>query len=320
MTKPLVSLTVICYNAENFIEEAIEGALSQTYSPLEIIFSDDNSPDRTFEIIQEKLKNYQGPHKIVLNQNPKNLGIGSHISKVWFNIAKGDWIIVSAGDDISLPDRVEKLMEFANEDVGLIHHNCFFINEKSEEISDRNKTDYSKCIEVFEKNDIEETIRTGMFVKGATMCINKKVLDTFGTFNADVVQEDKILAYRAQYLGKIIHLDDCLMKYRMHSKSSSYQHDATQFKWYVKIKQDQANKFIAVHKQILTDNKILKLSNTLLKELEFRKRGFEMDLFLYSDHQFKLNYLLDKRFFRKLIARLFINQRLMLKRKRQNQR
>ena len=315
MSKPLVSLTIICYKAEEFIVEAIEGALSQTYSPLEIIFSDDNSSDKTFDIIKEKLKNYQGPHKIILNRNEKNLGIGGHISKVWFSIAKGDWIIVSAGDDVSLPNRVEKLMEYANENISLIHHNCFFIDEKSREISDRNKTDYSKCIEIFEKNDIEETIRTGMFVKGATMCINKKVLDIFGPFNSNIVQEDKILAYRAQFFGKIVHLDDRLMKYRMHSKSSSYQHDATQYKWYISIKKNNAVNFIAVYQQILVDNKILKLSSKLLNELEHRKRDFEIDLFLYSNHPFKLYYLLEKKFFIKLGARIFVKQRLRLKRR-----
>ena len=97
MNKPLVSLTIICYQAEKYIKEAIEGALAQTYSPLEIIFSDDASTDNTFAIIEEQLKNYTGPHHIVLNRNDVNMGIGAHVSKVWFDIAKGDWIIVSAG-------------------------------------------------------------------------------------------------------------------------------------------------------------------------------------------------------------------------------
>ncbi len=314
MSQPLVSLTIICYKAEKFIREAVDGALSQTYSPLEIIFSDDNSPDDTFKIIEEATKDYKGPHKIVLNRNEKNLRIGGHISKVWSNIAKGDWIVVSAGDDISLPNRVERLMEFANDHVSLIHHDCISIDENSQIIVDRNNFDYRKCLEVFDKNDIEETIRTGLFVKGATMCLNKKMVDAYGPMNPEVTNEDKVLAYRAQHFGKIIYLDDKLMKYRMHPKSVSYHQDLTIYKSFIFFKVDSAKNFFSVYKQILIDNKILNLSANLLKELENKKRTCNLDLFLYGDAPFKFDYLRDKRFFFKLFARIFLKPILFFKR------
>jgi glycosyltransferase involved in cell wall biosynthesis len=281
---------------------------------LEIIFSDDNSPDNTFKIIEDAVKDYKGPHKIVLNRNEKNLRIGGHISKVWCNIAKGDWIVVSAGDDISLPNRVERLMEFANNKVSLIHHNCISIDENSQIIPDRNNCDYSKVIEVFDKNDVEETIRTGLFVKGATMCLNKKMLNTYGTILPEVSNEDKVLAYRAQHFGKIIHLDDVLMKYRMHPESCSYHHDLTNYSSFVYFKVDNAKKSIGIYKQILIDNKILNLSAGLLKELERKKKTHDLDLFLYSDEPFKLYYLQDKRFFFKLFARILLKPVLFFKR------
>jgi glycosyltransferase involved in cell wall biosynthesis len=49
---------MFAYNHERFIAEAVRGALSQTYSPLEIIISDDCSTDRTFEIIQSEVAGY----------------------------------------------------------------------------------------------------------------------------------------------------------------------------------------------------------------------------------------------------------------------
>ena len=52
-TRPLLTFGVCAYKQEQFIREAVEAALAQTYSPLEIILSDDCSPDRTFEIMQE---------------------------------------------------------------------------------------------------------------------------------------------------------------------------------------------------------------------------------------------------------------------------
>jgi glycosyltransferase involved in cell wall biosynthesis len=54
--KPLLTLAMFAYNHERFIAEAVRGALRQTYSPLEIIISDDCSTDRTFEIIQSEIQ------------------------------------------------------------------------------------------------------------------------------------------------------------------------------------------------------------------------------------------------------------------------
>src|ERR1017187_4006697 len=108
--RPVVSFVLLAYKQEQFIREAVEGALAQTYSPLEIILSDDCSPDRTFEIMQEMAAAYRGPHKIILNRNPKNLGIGAHVNR-GMELAKGEWIVVAAGDDISLPERTARLAE-----------------------------------------------------------------------------------------------------------------------------------------------------------------------------------------------------------------
>src|SRR6056297_466684 len=96
--RPLVTFAVIAYNQERFIREAIEGAFAQTYQPLEIILSDDCSPDSTFEIMQEMAAAYGGPHGVILNRNQSNLGIVPHIDRV-MTIVTGEFIVINAGDD-----------------------------------------------------------------------------------------------------------------------------------------------------------------------------------------------------------------------------
>lgn len=113
-THPLVSLCIFTYNQEKFIEEALSGAVKQTYDNLEIIVSDDCSTDNTFSIIQKFVNAYSGPHKIIINRNEKNLRHREHFNRVIYNLVHGDIIAVGAGDDINLPDRVQETVDFFN--------------------------------------------------------------------------------------------------------------------------------------------------------------------------------------------------------------
>src|SRR5712672_4304281 len=105
-SKPLLTFALAALNQERFIREAVEAAFAQTYSPLEIILSDDCSEDRTFEIMCEMAKAYRGPHRIVLNRNPVRRSIGGHINRI-MEVSQGELILAAAGDDISLPRRTQ---------------------------------------------------------------------------------------------------------------------------------------------------------------------------------------------------------------------
>lgn len=107
--RPLVTFALFAYNQEKYIREAVEGAFSQTYEPLEIILSDDCSTDRTFEIMQEMAAEYKRPHRVIARQSHDNRGLGRHIADV-AEMAMGKYIIVAAGDDISLPERTTEMV------------------------------------------------------------------------------------------------------------------------------------------------------------------------------------------------------------------
>ena len=60
--------------------------------------------------MQAKAAAYSGPHRLVLNRNPKNLGIVPHVEKV-MALASGALIVENAGDDVSVPHRVARMVE-----------------------------------------------------------------------------------------------------------------------------------------------------------------------------------------------------------------
>ena len=76
-SSPPFSFLMITYNQEQYIADALNSALAQDYPNLEIIVSDDCSSDQTFAIATDIASNYRGPHKITLNRNEPNLGIGA---------------------------------------------------------------------------------------------------------------------------------------------------------------------------------------------------------------------------------------------------
>lgn len=108
---PRVTLALFCYNQERYIEQALDACLAQDYSNLRIVVSDDASSDNTASIIMRVIERYRGNHDVVFNQNPKNLGIGRHFAFLMENLLEGELVVMSAGDDVSKPNRVTRIVQ-----------------------------------------------------------------------------------------------------------------------------------------------------------------------------------------------------------------
>ena len=93
-SRPLVTFFILGYNQERYIREAVQGAFAQTYSPLEIILSDDCSTDRTFQIMREMAASYKGPHRVNARRSQKNSGIVEHVNQV-VRVSSGRLLIAS---------------------------------------------------------------------------------------------------------------------------------------------------------------------------------------------------------------------------------
>ena len=104
-TPPKISLVLLAFNQESLVRESIDSVLSQDYENLEILLSDDCSTDRTYELMLEAYNDYSGPHRLLLNRNDYNMGIGPHVHHA-VSLTSSDYIVMAAGDDISLPGRV----------------------------------------------------------------------------------------------------------------------------------------------------------------------------------------------------------------------
>jgi glycosyltransferase involved in cell wall biosynthesis len=230
-SKLLISFVLIAYKQERFIREAVEAALAQTYSPLEIILSDDCSPDRTFEIMQEMVDLYSGPHKIILNRNEKNLGLGQHFNRV-MDMAKGELIVLAAGDDISLPNRTEDLVnEWITEGKPSgICSDIISINQNGITI-DKDRDSW-----LLEKRGIINEYKNGesycVYINHPFFCLlggsaawSKNCWDIFGNLNSDVINEDVVMSFRSSLASGLHISKNKLVKYRRHD-SNLYNYES----------------------------------------------------------------------------------------------
>lgn len=112
MTKyPRVTFLLVSYNQERYISEAVRSVLNQDYRNLEILISDDCSTDNTFNIIQREIESLGGTSQIIARQTARNIGLINNLYDA-VALASGELVVVAAGDDVSYPHRVSRLVQF----------------------------------------------------------------------------------------------------------------------------------------------------------------------------------------------------------------
>lgn len=221
---PLLTFAVAGFNQERFIREAVEAAFAQTYSPLEIVLSDDDSKDSTFAIMCELAKAYRGPHRIVLNRNPVRRSIGGHINRI-MEISQGELVLAAAGDDISLPNRTEATYaawEASGRKATSIHSRIIQIDENGnlagEVFKDESENSAAKHVE--QKALPMEYVQTLQpLIYGCAHGFSRKLFATFGNLPEEVIHEDNAIGFRSILAGQLVFINEPLVKYRIHGNN-----------------------------------------------------------------------------------------------------
>ena len=111
--KPFISVIMSVYNAEQFLREAIDSILNQTYDNFEFIIIDDASTDSSNAI----LRSYND-HRIRVHLNKENSGLTKSLN-IGLALAKGTYIARQDADDVSYPERFQRQLDFFQANPGL---------------------------------------------------------------------------------------------------------------------------------------------------------------------------------------------------------
>lgn len=108
---PLVSVVIATKNRSNYLKQSIDSVLAQTFTDFELILVDDGSTDDTREVIEA----YNDP-RVIYTATPSGKSGISAARNHGANLSRGIWTAVHDDDDLMLPWRLEKQLEFANDD------------------------------------------------------------------------------------------------------------------------------------------------------------------------------------------------------------
>lgn len=217
---PPMAMVLLAYKQERFVRDAVRGALAQDYVDLEIVISDDVSPDGTWRIIEEEASRYRGPHRLVLNRNVANLGLmGNLLTAV--GLTRAPYLVVAAGDDVSEPNRVRRMAEtFVDESDGRAPVTLVISNATT---IDGDGLPFAKQI-AWPSNariSTEEIFAKGMVIGGAGSAYARAVFDDFPEPDRRIYNEDAIFCQRAALLGRIAIVHERLLRYRRHGGNIS---------------------------------------------------------------------------------------------------
>ena len=249
MSEPLVSIICLCYNQAHFVEETLKSVLEQDYKNLEVIVIDDCSTDGSQNVIENFIVSNsvnQFTHHFLVN----NIGNCKAFNQGLKN-AKGKYVIDLSCDDVMLPNRISKQVDFfegLDSNVGLIYSNTTYIDEAGHLLNTHFQ--FSGKLQPYSGNIYSELIQE-YFIPTPTMMFKKSVLDKLNGYDEQLSYEDFDIWIRIAREHEIHYQNEVLT----HTRKSS---DSMSSTWY-KQGDSQAYSTYMVCKKIQLLNTKLKM-------------------------------------------------------------
>lgn len=207
---PQVTVLMSVYNGQTYLREAVDSILNQTFCDFEFIIINDGSADGTADILQ-----HYDDERIRLVDNEENIGLTRSLNK-GLELARGEHIARMDGDDIALPDRLEKQVHLLDEhlSVGLVSSSYIKINAAGEEIGfQKVRTTNDEIKKVL--------LRSNSFCHPSSM-FRKKCIERVGAYREKLkVAQDYDLWLRIAEQFEVANIEEPLCKWRVRSDSIS---------------------------------------------------------------------------------------------------
>ncbi|MEZ8700426.1 glycosyltransferase family 2 protein [Vibrio cyclitrophicus] len=213
--KPKVSICIVTYNQEEYIEETVMSAINQNVDfDYDILIGDDCSSDNTPKIVERLQKKY--PKKIKLHLRCDNLGAAKNIIDL-YKKATGEYIAHLDGDDLMGPNKLSLQTSILDqyENIFYCTHDVSIINNASEQT----KSSYRRWPEG--EHDLNKLLSQLPFFAHSSKVFRNKVPDSCWEYLSFDNMIDIEMHVEHAKLGLIYHIDKTLGSYRVFSGVSS---------------------------------------------------------------------------------------------------
>lgn len=217
--EPLVSVVMPVYNSDEYLAEAIESILDQTFRDFEFIIICDNPTNKTQQIID----NYQKTDNRIIVFYQKNEGLVASLNK-GCSVAKGEYIARMDADDISLLQRFEKQILFLerHQNIGIIGTWVNNISDDGSLLKQTNKLPTSP-------NVLRYFLHFFSPLAHPSIMMRRRIFEKFGPYDVDALHaEDYELWSRIASDTDFSNIPEVLLKHRVHKKSISDEFKNTQ--------------------------------------------------------------------------------------------
>lgn len=211
-----ISVTLLSYNHQAFIREALDSCLALEGGPYDIVVSDDASTDLTQEYITQRVKAYDGPHSVTLNFNRRNVGIQEN-KKLAVRACKGDYILGCGGDDVLLPNRARESARFLtkNPDAAALLCSAYVIDAVGAALGTIDLRDGVLT-------PVHMIAHGGGAAIGPCYAYRRDCLEEYFATSTALAAEDRVIPLIASLRGAVVTTRLRLLKYRKHASSLTY--------------------------------------------------------------------------------------------------
>ena len=205
----LVTVLITCYNSEKWINECLYSLINQKYTNLQILIIDDGSDDRSVDLIK------RCTDKRIELHCKEHSGISKSLNFAIDKI-KGNYIARIDADDLCNPERIEKQMQFLNNNIfyGIVGSNFILIDENGREIQKVNNPENDVRIK-------DQLLRRCCVWNGSILMKKEILLSVKGYDENRISAEDWDLFIRLIGKTKFYNIQDYLSSKRFHKDNIS---------------------------------------------------------------------------------------------------
>lgn len=202
----LVSISIMTYNQERYIQDTLRSVINQDYDNLELVILDDHSTDNTINKIWEMMEELEARFtRVKVLVNEQNTGNMSRNSNILLNEYNGKYFKILGGDDMLTPDSCRKSMELVRNSgyaIDVVFSDVYIVGE----LFQYNLNEV-KCCKVLRNEDINKTdLVEKLLVENRFVCIgalcNTNTLRGVGGYDESVTVEDYQMWIRLAVYGK----------------------------------------------------------------------------------------------------------------------